>query len=138
VPDKRPTLSDIDTAPEALPVVQAQEGALVPATDLQERFLELANYNFELKAENTALTQQLRSKEKIHNLMTPYANKVFWFLCAYGLACLTLLLLDGFHTWGFDSPDSVMQVVVGSTAVSAIGLVGLVIKGMFEALKAGN
>lgn len=118
--------------------MRAQEGSLIPVSDVQDRFLELANYNFELKAENAALAQRLRSKEKIHNLMTPYANKVFWFLCAYGLACVALLLLDGFHASGFDLPDSVMQVVVGSTAVSAIGLVGLVIKGMFEALKAGN
>jgi hypothetical protein len=64
-------------------------------------------------------------------LIKPYAWAVLWFLVGYGVTVGALLLLQGFHLGGFHIHDGVMGVVVGSTAVSAIGLVHTVVKGLF-------
>jgi hypothetical protein len=133
-PDK-PSLSDIDKAPETLPAVVPEEvpGELI--IDFQARFSEVTNLNFDLQIENAALRSRLETKAAIDSLLGPYSNKVFAFLCCYGLAAFILLLLSGFQVAGFTLDPAVMSFVVGSTAVSAIGLVGLVIKGIFGVAK---
>lgn len=134
MPDKKPTLEDIDKAPENLPAVvpQPQPGEVA---NLQTKFTEVANENFELKAEVNALKGQLGTKTHVDNLLAPMAGRSYVFLCCFALAALALLLLDGFHWGGFDLEPEVMQVVIGSTAVAAIGLVLAINKGMFDVLK---
>jgi hypothetical protein len=133
VRDSKPTVSDIDKAPETLPVVVEQPVAPSPLDELRGRFEIVADDNFRLKTENAALNQRLKTKGEIDRLLRPYANRVFGFLCAYGFVATVLLILNGFHWHGFTLSDSVLNVVVGSTAVSAIGLVGLVVNGLFGA-----
>lgn len=131
MPDETsPQLSDIDNSPDSLPaVVTSAEQQLA---ELKIRFEQIADDNFSLKAEAGALRGRLASKEAIDGLLGPYSNKVYRFLCGYGAGSLGLLLLDGFAYKGFALPETVMLAIVGSTAVSAIGLVGLVIRGMFK------
>lgn len=136
VPDKKPTVDDIDKAPENLPVPPEQ--APFPAValqELQDQFSAIANENFDLRAENKAVKDQLASKKVIEDLLGPTAKRAFIFLCWYGLGALVLLLLHGFHFGGFELPDAILGLVVGSTAVSAIGVFAAVIKGLFEAIK---
>lgn len=65
-------------------------------------------------------------------LIRPYAWAVLRFVCAYGAVVSVLLGLQGFGPEiGFHINDGVMGVVVGSTAVSAIGLVLTVVRGLF-------
>jgi hypothetical protein len=127
----KPTVEDIDKAPENLPVPVAAPDDPEIVMDLHARFSEIANENFGLKAENISLKGRLETKTAIDSLLGPYSNKVFTFLCFYGLVAFLLLLLNGFHLGGFNLDPSVLKFIVGSTAVSAIGLVGLVIRGMF-------
>lgn len=94
----------------------------------------------ELAAENAALqaeVEKLRGKKTYDDvradLMEPYANKVFWFLVAYCLFVGGLLVMKGFKLAGFDLSDTVAGIIAGSTAVSAIGLVGFVVSGLFGA-----
>jgi regulator of replication initiation timing len=126
-----PKLSDIDTSPDNLPAIIAP--ADVPVAELKVRFDQVAEENFGLKADNAALKGRLATKEAIDGMLRPYSEKVYRFLCGYGIGSFGLVLLDGFHYRGFDLPEVVAVTIVGSTAVSAIGLVGLVIRGMFKA-----
>lgn len=135
MPDRKPTLSDIDKAPETLPIALAPAQPPAEFAELQSRFTELADENFDLRNENNALKGRLDSKTEIDRLLRPMATRTFIFLCCYCLGALGVILLQGFHWHGFNLDASVLQVLIGSTAVSAIGLVGLVIKGMFEVLK---
>jgi hypothetical protein len=136
VPDRKPTLSDIDKAPENLPVA-APEAARTDAEyiKLQSRFTEIADANFELTAENKSLKNQLGSKKAIEDLLGPTSRRAFIFLCGYGIGALAVLLFQGFHVGGFNLPETVLDFLVGSTAVSAIGVFAAVIKGLFEAIK---
>lgn len=135
VPDGKPSLEDIDNAPENLPAIIDPAGLPVPSDELQPRFTELANVNFELDLENKALKGQLSSKKVIEDLLSPTARRAFVFLCCYGLGALVLLILHGFGVGGFALPESVLGLVVGSTAISAIGVFTAVIVGLFAAIK---
>ena len=49
----------------------------------------------------------------------------------YCLFAGEVLVVDGVHLRGFDLPKEVLQVLVGSTAATVIGLVGMVLTGVF-------
>ena len=96
-------------------------------------------YASELAAENDALQaelQQLKAKKTYDDvrieLMKPYANRVFGFLICYCLFVGVTLMLQGFRIGSFNLSDTVMAVIAGSTAASAIGLVGFVVSGLFK------
>jgi Flp pilus assembly pilin Flp len=46
-----------------------------------------------------------------------------------------LVVLSGFNAIEFHLPSNVLMVIVGSTMIAAIGLVGWVVKGLFNAQK---
>jgi hypothetical protein len=135
VPDKKPSVADIDTAPENLPVPVREPPVPAVPDEFQEKFSEVANENFDLKADNKALRDQLDSKKAIEDLLGPTARRAFIFLCCYGFGALLLLLLNGFHVGGFTLSDTILGLIVGSTAVSAIGVFAAVIRGLFQAIK---
>lgn len=88
------------------------------------------------KKEEIAKSKMLREQEEADRLSARgmrecYAGRAYWYLAAYSLACLLLLVFDGFHFWGFSLSDSILLALVGSTAVSIIGLVGIVLTGLF-------
>lgn len=85
------------------------------------------------KAGSKALSEEnLKNIQSARDLREKYANKLFWYLIAYSLLAYVLLLLHGFRVWGFALEPTVMAIVVGSTAASAITLVGVVAKGLFK------
>ena len=68
-------------------------------------------------------------------MLEPYVNKVFTFVAFYcgfvGLILfLTAMKID------FSLPETILAIISGSTAVSVIGLIGLVITGLFGSKKA--
>lgn len=64
-------------------------------------------------------------------LMQPYANKVFAFLCWYCTAVGLIIIVSA--AWpAFQVPELVQSIIAGSTTVSAIGLVGFVVNGLFK------
>lgn len=93
----------------------------------------LAAENEALKAEISQLKGQRDYDTVRATLMKRYANKVFRFLVGYCMFVGLCLLLQGFHALGFNLSDTVMAVISGSTAASAIGLVGFVVNGLFKA-----
>ena len=64
-------------------------------------------------------------------LIEPYANKVFWFVVGYCVVVGAFLLLDGFEAGGFGLKETTIGIIAGSTAIAVIGLIGMVISGLF-------
>lgn len=83
-----------------------------------------------------AETQSIRESNKDlrvnRKLRWKYAKWVFCYLVSYSTAVLVLLILAGFQILGFELPGEVLGFLVGSTAVSAIGLVLAVTTGLFR------
>ena len=66
-------------------------------------------------------------------MRSDYAHRVFMFMSIYTVAAFLLVLLSGQSVLDvFELPDSVLITIVGSTAVSVIGLVGIVVRGLFS------
>lgn len=85
------------------------------------------------RAEIDTIEQGNRNHEANRDLRTRYAKAVYWYLIGYSVCSFALLLASGFKPLGFSLPDAVLSLVVGSTAVAAIGLVGFVVQGLFKA-----
>ena len=94
---------------------------------------DLSEQNEALEAEIERLKGQQTVDAVRASMMKPYADKVFWFLVGYCLFVGLIILLNGFGWGGFKISDVVLGVIAGSTAVSAIGLVGFVVSGLFGA-----
>lgn len=108
--------------------------------DQSKRYLEMVG---ELSAENERLradVENLKGQQTYDDvrtrMMEPYAGKVFNFLVGYCGFVGVIILLSGFKIGGFEISDTVLSVIAGSTAASAIGLVGFVVSGLFGAAKA--
>lgn len=94
---------------------------------------EKARLNRELYQEQIqTLREKNLDKKSNRELRWKYASWVYFYLVIYSLACLILLFLAGFEISDFDLPESVLSYLVGSTAVSAIGLVLAVTHGLFK------
>jgi hypothetical protein len=95
--------------------------AQVPAPDALDR-----------KAAERLEEETLQDRTSTRTLRERYATRVFWYLICYSLAALALVGLQGWRVYGFQLDGYVIGLIVGSTAVSAIGLVGFVVKGLFR------
>lgn len=110
------------------------------SADQVQRYVEMVG---ELSAENERLRadiENLKGQQTYDDvrtrMMEPYAGKVFRFLIAYCAFVGAIILLSGFKIGGFAISDTVLGIIAGSTAASAIGLVGFVVSGLFGAAKA--
>lgn len=84
------------------------------------------------KADRNLEDQRLKDAESNRQLREGYANKVYCYLVVYSILAFVLVVADGFKLGGFDLDTTVVSIIVGSTAASAIGLVGFVVKGLFK------
>jgi hypothetical protein len=95
----------------------------------EEEALRLARYSVE-----TANLAEANLDLKANRTMRlDYANKVFAYLVAYSIFAGLVLACSGWKFLGFVLPEIALTALVGSTAVSAIGLVGIVVTGLFRA-----
>jgi hypothetical protein len=86
----------------------------------------------EKKANEALDDETLKDRSSTREMREKYAGHVFWYLVSYSLTALAVLVLQGWHIGGFQLDTTVMAILVGSTAASAIGLVGFVVKGLFR------
>jgi hypothetical protein len=128
---RNPTRRDpklIDEAPLSLPVV--------PEAGDEERYFEMAStLAAELDSARAELSQ-LKAKKTIDDvragMLEGYSNKVFWFVAVYCSVVGIFLALAGWgHATDFSLSDTILSIIAGSTAVSVIGLIGMVISGLF-------
>jgi hypothetical protein len=123
------TIDDIDAAPNNIPgpVVNFEE----KYAELKVKFEELAIREFELRADNAKLKNNHFTSEILNKLIEPYAKKAFSYMVWYSVIVGILLVMCGYKDSGFSLSDQVQSFLVGSTAVTVIGLVGMVLSGIF-------
>lgn len=102
------------------------------------------------EAAKRELDDKLEASAHRRNLMDALSDKSFSYLRCYSIFCGVVVLLQGFHPcikfgtenkpfWnivfrvdGFKIDDAPLTVLVGSTAVSVIGLVAIMLQGLFK------
>lgn len=92
----------------------------------------------EAAAKVRSLEEENEDRSSFRGLREKYAGWVYKYLVGYSLACLGILVAHGSKFRGFELPEAVLTALVGSTAVSAIGLVLAVTHGLFKPPAAGN
>jgi len=96
-----------------------------------DRLSDVGLENFQLKQTVAELEQKLRTNDILDGLIEPYAGRAFNFMCVFSGFVGSVLLLDSFNISGFEMDPTVQAYLVGSTAVTVIGLVGMVLTGVF-------
>jgi hypothetical protein len=122
-------LADIDTAPPT--AERSPSDATVTERALLSEFARVTEENSQLKQDLEALQKKARTAEILDDLIEPYAAKAYWFMCAYSGVIGLMLLMNAFGCFRNPISSDVLQVLVGSTAVTVIGLVGMVLTGIF-------
>lgn len=123
------TVQDIDTAP-GMPVVVSTD-AQVPADALRSALVRLGDENAALKEDLDKTRKRVRTLEILDELIEPMAKRSFIFMCLYCAVVAGIVIAHGIDQSGFKLPESVLQFLVGSTATTVIGLVGMVLTGIF-------
>jgi hypothetical protein len=124
------TLDDLDNAPAEL------EGAgieidLAEYEKVRVQFVQISDEKAKLQIEYDRLKSANRASEILDELIEPFANKTFIFMCAYCGFVGIVLLMNAFNCFKNPMSDAVLQILVGSTAATVIGLVGMVLTGIF-------
>ncbi|WP_299965203.1 hypothetical protein [uncultured Roseobacter sp.] len=134
--DKQPeiTVGDIDSAPTRLPEAEDKTYSSDDFDKLLNRVDELATDNQELRDLNGTLRNRKEAAEELNKLIGPYASKAFYFMCCYSTVVGAFVFASGATFWGLDGfklDTSVLEFLVGSTAVTVVSLVGMVLTGIF-------
>lgn len=125
-PPAKVTVEDIDNAPLSS---SPAEGADI--AQLRDAFTRVSEEKAQLQADYDKLEKRVRTVEILDKLIEPYAFKTFWFMVGYCAFVALALCAHGWHLGKFELPSSVLDFLVGSTAVTVIGLVGMVLTGIF-------
>lgn len=130
-PPQPPDSSIIASAP-----VEPNEIAARAVAEEDLRYPELINELASALEEATAELAQLKGKQTVDDvkatLLAPYTNRVFRFVVGYCSIVGVMLLLAAWKSvTGFELSDAILGIIAGSTAVSVIGLIGMVITGLF-------
>jgi hypothetical protein len=116
---KRPSLSVITAQPNP-----AQALATEAASDLEQETQDLEHQR--------ALFDVQRHRQEQQKV---YAEKTFQFVFGWIYMVVLLLVLDGFGSeyryFRFHLSDHVLEVALGSTTLNVIGLLVIVLKGIF-------
>lgn len=107
-------------------------------SELDSAYLQIGQLADELaKASADLAAERARSDvEKVKaKLLEPYVNKVFNFVAVYCATVAIFIFMSALQQPGFKLPESILAIIAGSTAVSVIGLIGLVISGLFGGKK---
>lgn len=130
-------VGDIDSAAESVAAEDAEETPEEKYRKLFKRFHEVSDDLMNLKEENHKLRMADDTSKVLNQLINPMANKAFSFMCFYSGTVALFLMLRGLSGKKFDLSDAVLQILVGSTAVTVIGLVGMVLTGVFVGARRG-
>lgn len=100
--------------------------------DAKDRQEEAALSQAKARAEIATITESNRDLRVNRRMRHDYAKAVFLYLIAYSVFAGATVVCAGWRLGGFELPTIVLAAIVGSTAVSAIGLVGIVVTGLFK------
>ena len=127
---EQPKIS-VEDMDNALDHLVPEESTSEQTRTVFDRLSDVGLDNFHLKQTVAELEQKLRTKDILDGLIEPYAGRAFNFMCVYSGFVGSVLLLDSFNISGFEMDPTVQAYLVGSTAVTVIGLVGMVLTGVF-------
>ena len=127
---EQPKIS-VEDMDNALDHLVPEESTSEQTRTVFDRLSDVGLENFQLKQTVAELEQKLRTKDILDGLIEPYAGRAFNFMCVYSGFVGSVLLLDSFNISGFEMNPTVQAYLVGSTAVTVIGLVGMVLTGVF-------
>lgn len=100
---------------------------------LEEALEQIGDLTASLSAAEAQI-ERLDGKSDIEavkaRMLEPYVNKVFNFVAIYCGIVGAFLFLHALQI-RFELPEPILAIIAGSTAVSVIGLIGLVITGLF-------
>lgn len=133
VPNKQLSPDLVSKAPDEL---QSVAPTAAEIDFLEELIGELASKLDASDAEVERLKGQQTVDQVRARLMAPYADKVYGFVLGYCIVVAVFLILAAFraHT-GFELSDTILAIIAGSTAVAVIGLIGMVVSGLFGSAK---
>lgn len=126
-----------ELAPEAALTLDAIETGIAVAEakaepDAQDT-LERKDIEIEaLRLRNRFAKAKIKSAKADRKMRKQYAGRILRYLEVYSAGVALLLLLSGFHLFGFSIESAVLSALVGSTAIAAIGLVGFIARGLFR------
>ena len=123
------TPQDIDNAPTSTP--PSRGDVTVSREDYVQALTQVSEDKTELQIEYEKLQIKVKTAQILDGLIEPYARKTYWFMCSYCGFVGLVLLMHGFGCFNNPLSDSVLEFLVGSTAVTVIGLVGMVLTGIF-------
>lgn len=127
---EQPKIS-VEDMDNALDHLVPEESTSEQTRTVFDRLSDVGLENFQLKQTVAELEQKLRTKDILDGLIEPYAGRAFNFMCVYSGFVGSVLLLDSFNISRFEMDPTVQAYLVGSTAVTVIGLVGMVLTGVF-------
>lgn len=116
--------------PRLLPSVE--DAAEINEADEPDQFA-LAGLH-RLRLENELTRARIDDVESDRKLRESYASRILRFLYCYAAVVGMLVIASGLRVpWlPFELPGEVLLLLVGSTAASAIGLVGFIARGLFK------
>lgn len=123
------TLEDIDSS--ASEVEQSSEDITVSTQSAMNRLAIVAQEKEELIVENERLNSKAKTTEILDTLIEPYAKSTYWFMVCYCAFVGLFLLMNSFGCFQTPVDSTVLTFLVGSTATTVIGLVGMVLTGIF-------
>ncbi len=125
-------IKDIETAsPDTFTSDSDASDSLKDIKVLLKTFAAVGSKNEDLITENRNLNE---ASTILNQLIKPYANRAYIFMCIYCTVVTLIIVAHGLKQWLFAHfflPDNVLDFLVGSTAVTVIGLVGMVLTGIF-------
>lgn len=124
------SLGDLDRAPVNLPTSNFPVSQ-ADYDELRAKFTQVSNEKVGLLSDIDELNKRVQTHEILDALIQPYADRTFTYMCCYSAGVAFLLLLSGGNVDGFHLDKDVLVLLVGSTAVTVIGLVGMVLTGIF-------
>lgn len=88
------------------------------------------------KLDNAAKHEAIRDAQSQRGQRRQYARRTFWLVSTWITIVLLLLLFEGFGSvypyFHFHLSDKVLMVAVGSTTVNILGMLAIVLHGLFR------
>jgi hypothetical protein len=81
---------------------------------------------------NKLAHSQIKDRKSDRRLRKTYAGRILRYLETYSVVVGILLIMSGWHVFGFNLDKETEIALTGSTALAAIGLVGFIAKGLFK------
>ena len=119
----------MDNAPSE--TAQTGTDVVVTRDDLTAALARVSDENSQLRQDLEAAQKKIRTTEILDDLMKPSATKAFNYMFVYSGCVGIILLLNGFGCFSNPLESEVLNFLVGSTAATVIGLVGMVLTGIF-------